>query len=292
MAESFEPGAVKGAWALAATAGYLPLHLRHVGHFVRGTRPRHGGWTLLAMTVMIVGVLPLAGTLWLPSFHALLVSALIVLRPPWSLAAAAAVVLAQAPLAVAVGSDLIDAPSYYTLTVIWRASSGFVPLWLVASIRQLQEARRQLAEEAVVRERVRIDAELRQTLGTALDAIVDRGGRAGAQVGRDERAVERELRDLVDRARRALADARQLVTGFQQGSLRAEGVRTRVVLPAGALPTTMDDSARTALRTATARVLRDDTVPACVITVIPVDGRAELHLRREDAEPPTRVGTP
>jgi two-component system sensor histidine kinase DesK len=298
VAESWGGGYGKGAWALAATVGFLPLHLGHVAHAVRGTRPPAGVWTLAAMTAIILGALPLTGSLWLPTCYAIIVSALIVLRPPWSLAAAAAVVVAQVPLAHALDTLVPAAPSYYALTVVWRASSVFVPIWLVGAIRQLHAARRALADEAVVRERVRIDAELRETLGTALDAIVSRGQRAGellapddadALHGADRAALEHELRELVDGSRRALADARQLVTGYQRGSLRAEvdsavslltaaGLPTRVELPAGRLPDTVDATVRAALRADTARLLRDDAARGHAVVVTYRDGAVRLAL--------------
>src|SRR5215510_11694812 len=47
--------------ALVATACYLPLYVRHVWYAARGSRPAGAGWTLLAMTVVILGALPLIG---------------------------------------------------------------------------------------------------------------------------------------------------------------------------------------------------------------------------------------
>jgi signal transduction histidine kinase len=301
IAESWDGGYAEAAWALAATVAYLPLHLGHVAHAVRGTRPPAGVWSLAAMAALILGVLPIVGSAWLPSCHALVVSALLVLRPPWSWLAAGSVVVVQAPLTWALGSVVPAAGSYYTVTAVWRASSVVVPVWLVRTILQLHAARRALADEAVVRERVRIDAEVRRTLGTALDAIAGRGRQAGAALALDPRdpAVEAELRNLVDGSRRALADARRLVRGYQQGSLRSEidtaagllaaaGVRTRVVLPAGPLPDTVDVGARAALRAATAQVLRDETARACAIMVSLDDGQVRLDLRRDDVPSATR----
>jgi signal transduction histidine kinase len=295
IAESWGGGYGKATWALVATAAYLPLHLRHVAYGVRGEHPPAGGWSLAAMAVLILGALPQAGSLWLPSCHALIVSSLIVLRRPWSWLAAGSVVAAQAPLAWALGGLVPAAGSYYTVTAAWRAASVVVPLWLVRTILQLHAARRALADEALVRERVRIDAEVRRTLGTALDAIVSRGRQAGAALAADPRdpALEAQLRSLVDGSRRALADVRRLVRGYQQGSLRSEidtaagllaaaGVRTRVVLPAGRLPERVDVGARADLRAATARLLRDDTAHACAITVSLDDGHVRVDLRRED----------
>lgn len=97
------PGPGHAVPALVATACYLPLYVRHVWHATRGTRPAGAGWTLLAMAVVIIGALPVIGTSWLTSLHALAVAALIVLRPPWSLLAVAGLLAAPAPLATPSG---------------------------------------------------------------------------------------------------------------------------------------------------------------------------------------------
>ena len=55
------PGPGHAVPALVATACYLPLYVRHVRHATRGTRPAGAGWTLLAMAVVILGVLPSSG---------------------------------------------------------------------------------------------------------------------------------------------------------------------------------------------------------------------------------------
>jgi hypothetical protein len=162
-------------WAALATAAYLPLHLHHVYWSVRGARPPAGLWTLAALAVVVAATVPVGGTHWLPVFAIVAVSALLVLPWPWSLAVAAGVTLGMAPLAVAVDSPIPSAPSYYVFSVWWRASALFVPLWLLGTVRQLEAARRALAEDAVVRERLRIDREVRRTVGAALGSIAAGG---------------------------------------------------------------------------------------------------------------------
>jgi hypothetical protein len=302
--------ATEARWALAATACYLPLHLHHVRWAVRGARPPAGGVTLVAMVAVVTAAVPLSGAYWLPVFAVVAVSAVLVLPWPWSLAAATAVVLAQWPLAAAVDDGLPAAQAYYVFTVWWRASALFVPIWLLGAIRQLESARRALAAEAVVHERVQIDDELRRTVGPELDAIAARGERVVALVAADagpggpaglddgQATAASELRALVDGSRRALAEARQLVNGYQHGTLTAEleraatlltaaGIATRVELPDRPLPPTADESVRTALRAATTRVLQDDAARACVIRVVEDcgdgtgPGRVRVELRPE-----------
>jgi two-component system, NarL family, sensor histidine kinase DesK len=125
-------------WAFVATACYLPLHLYHVYWATRGERPPAGGWTLAALTVIVTAALPFSGNYWLPVYAVVAVSAVLVLTRPWSLLAAAVVVAAQAPLALAVNSPEGDALSYFPFTVWWRATALFVPIWLLGAVRQLE----------------------------------------------------------------------------------------------------------------------------------------------------------
>lgn len=279
---TYPNGSREVSWLLAvtATAAYLPFHLRHVAWAARGSRPPSGGWTLAALAVVVTAALPFVGSHWLPVFAVVAASAMFVLPWPRSLLVAGGVVVAQAPLALAVDSPLPDAASYYVFSVWWRASSLFVPIWLLGAIRQLHEARQTLAEEAVVRERLRIDGDLHRTVSAALDSIATRGQRATMLVDDDLEVAASEVRELVDGSRRSLAEARRVINGYQQPTLDAElsaaatlltaaGITTRVEVPDHSLPPALatDPTARSALRSAAADVLRDGSTQSCVITV-------------------------
>jgi two-component system, NarL family, sensor histidine kinase DesK len=274
--------------ALVATAGYLPLHVRHVWYAVHGARPPGGAWTLAAMALVIGGALPVVGTSWLTALPTLTVSVLIVVRPPWSLLIAAGLVSTPAPLAVALGDG--EWAPLYTASVIWQGASLFVLVWLLGANRRLQAARLALAEEAVARERLRLDGELHRTLGAGLETIVATGQQAEGLVRRDPAAAQTALRALVEGSRATLAEARRTVTRFRDVPLRVEldtaatllragGVQTRLALPPDGLPETVDAAARSALREAVTRLLRDGSVRQCVIVVTCQDGRARLELR-------------
>jgi two-component system, NarL family, sensor histidine kinase DesK len=290
------PGPGHAARALVATACYLPLYVRHVRHATRGARPAGAGWTLLAMAVVIIGALPVIGTSWLTSLHALAVSALIILRPPWSLLVVAGLLAAPAPLAVAFGAPQWAA--FSTISVVWRGASVFVLVWLTGAARRLQEARLMLAEQAITRERLRIDEELRRTVGATLKTIVARGQRACMLAARNPTMAEDELRVVAERSRRALTQARQTISGYQRLSLRAEldsvatllaaaGIRTRIVLPDGDLPESGEAAPRAALRAAVARLLHEGAARDCSIEVTRRDGQVWLELRADGAGPAT-----
>lgn len=289
-------GYERGLWALAAVAAYLPLHVRHVWFAARATRPPGGIWTMTAMAAIIIGALPLAGSAWVMEFSWLAVSVLIVLRRPWSYVLAVGLVAAAWPVALLIG-DRYNAAAWYTLAAANRAATLFVLVWLAAAIQRLRGARLALAQEAVTRERLRIDGELRQTLGAALESIVARGQRAAAQVAGDCAPVDTELRALIEDSRATLARARSMVRSYQQVSLRAEldtavallsavGIETRLSLPHGDLP---DDIAlRAALRTALVRLLRADPPPRnCLIMVTRESGWTRLELRIDHGSPGT-----
>jgi two-component system, NarL family, sensor histidine kinase DesK len=291
-----EGGYERGMWALAAVAAYLPLHVRHVWFAARATRPPGGIWTMTAMAAIIIGALPLAGTAWVMEFSWLAVSVLIVLRRPWSYVIAIGLVAAAWPVALLIG-DRRNAAAWYALAAANRGATLFVLVWLAAAIQRLREARLALAEEAVTRERLRIDGELRHTLGAALESIVARGQWAAAQVAGDCAPLDTELRALIEDSRATLARARSMVHSYQQVSLRAEldtavallsavGIETRLSLPHGDLP---DDIAlRAGLRTALVRLLRDDTPPRyCLIMVTREDGQTRLELRTDRGSPGT-----
>lgn len=292
----------QGMWAAGAAGAYLPLHVRHVRFAARSERPRGGAWTLAAMAVIIIGVLPLVGGNWVIEFFSLAVSALIVTRPPWSWLMAAGLVAATVPVAQALGDPYGQAP-WFASAVICRGVTLFVLVWLAAALQRLHATRLALADEAVTRERLRIDGELRRTLGTALESIVGRGQRAAALTGADSVTSRAELLAVVDDSRATLAKARRLVRSYQQVSLRTEldtatalltaaGISTRLVLPPGGLPAitefsdTTEDAQRAALRAALVRLLRADDPPrACVITVTRADDVARLEVRTEGRRP-------
>lgn len=298
LAESTDGGARRAVWALAATAWYLPFHLRHVSFAARGERPPFGLWTLAAMAVIIGGVSPLAGPSWLPMFHALVVSTLIVLPPRYAAPIVTALVAIQAPLAIALHSDQPAAASYYVLTVAWRSAAVFVPIKLLGAIHELNAARGRLARDALIRERVDIDVELRRTVGTALGSIADRGQRAAGMLDEDVASVPSQLQSLVDSARATIADTRALLNGYHRPSLHAElqtaitlllaaGVDAQLSLSAD-LPEVSNGEFRTALQATTALLLRDERGGPFVLVVSRVGSAARLDLQGGRSAPFSR----
>jgi signal transduction histidine kinase len=166
------------------------------------------------MAALIIAIVPVAGLDGLGTLYILAALMLATLRPPWSLLVFAALMLVPTPVAQAAGQP--QWASYFTLGVLLAAVPLAVVVGLVRAARQLEAARSALAQQAVIRERLRIDGELRQTVGAALEEITVQGDRAGALAGGDPPAAARELGALVGAARRTLAAARRMVTRYQR----------------------------------------------------------------------------
>ncbi|MBV9447493.1 MAG: hypothetical protein JO345_16545 [Streptosporangiaceae bacterium] len=303
MLVSSSPGFSRGWWAVAATVVYTPLYLRHVFFFIRGLRLPAAGWSLAALTVVIVGAVPLAGGWWLPTSFALAVCLLTTLPWRWSLAGTAILLVAQAPLALAFPApdfpDVASEPSYFALDLLWRTAAVFVPVWLVRAVRQLDAARRELADDAVLRERLRVDIRLRDTIGAALGSIVARGERAAALAPARPQAADAELGTLIETSRGALGETRRILSGLHQPSLLAEletaaallnaaGIRTRLALPAGQPPAVASTGFRSPLRSMTARLLREESARTCVLALSASDGRVQLEIQ-VDGQPVTSM---
>lgn len=295
---SSKPGLGGAAWAVAGAAVISPLYVRHVLCFIRGTQPRAAGWSLAAMAVVTIGAVPLAGGWWLGMSFALAVCLLMTLPWRWSLPALAVVVLAQVPLSLAFPAPafpdpVASEPVYFALDVLWRAAAVFAPAWLVRAVRQLDAARRELAEDVVSRERLRVDAQLRQAVGAALASIVASGERSAALAPVDPDTAGPELAALIEISRGALAQTRQLLRSLHQPSLRAEletaasllnaaGIRTRLELPATGPPGDVSPELRSRLRSVTARLLRDESARTCRLTLALPGGLARLDIQVDD----------
>lgn len=279
-------------WALAAALCCLPPHFRNVLLAARGRVPSGGWWLFALMAVVVAGAAPLAGIRWLTQFWILAVAALLLLRPPWSYLLAAVVAAVPAPLALALGGNAGQA-SWPFFALIWRVVLLFIVVWLIGALRRLQEARLAIADRAVAAERRRIDGEVMRTLGGALGSTVSQGRRALDRLPDDPASAAAGLHVLVDGSRRTLAEARQMINGYQRASMRAEldtaislltaaGIGTRLVLPRGGLPNGVDEPVRAALRSATAELLGGQRAKSCVIAVTRLSGRLAVEVRAED----------
>ena len=218
-------GPVAGRGLLIASVT-LPLHLRHVVFGLRGERPPFATWTLTSLVLAHLVAFIVVGPPWMLQFASLVVSILIVVRGRWAAILVAAVVLSPAlllrePPPFLASPSLSLAVSYLVLAIAFRSVTQFVPVRLVGAIRHVEAARRELEARAVVRERLRIDDELRKGIGARLESIISNGEEALKAAPNQVSTAITELRQLVAGSRGALTEARRIVAGYQTPTVRA-----------------------------------------------------------------------
>lgn len=133
------------------------------------------------------------------------------------------------------------------------------------------------AQLAAVRERERISRDLHDLLGYSLTAISLKSEFIMHTVTNDPAGARDELAAVVDLARQAAADVRQVASGYRNLSLPREvaaacsllsvaGIKAKLDIECGPLESTTETVLATVLREAITNVLRHSTAHHCAIT--------------------------
>ena len=167
--------------------------------------------------------------------------------------------------------------------------------------RQLRRARLALAEQAIVRERLRVDRELSRTVGDGLRLIAASGQRAAELASTDPPLAARELKALVKNARDTLSEARKNVRRYRETSLRAELETAATLLEAAGVSVQLDvasadaadgdESERARLRREIAHLLAGAAPRSVTIRVETVDGRIRYQLRADSDQRTVEAST-
>lgn len=283
---------------LGEIAALIALYVPMVLSAARGRRPAAPGWSMAGLAVAITAgfvTIPDHVSLWAGQLHILIVAVVLVVHRPWAWIGAAAVVAVS--LAVSLESGLGLTPAVVgTFQTVWRTGVMLTFVWCAVVLGRLSAAREAVTREVLLAERRRIDQELGQTLGTALDGVSARAARLAACVDAvDDKApgvVVEELEELIERVRSALAQARRIARSYRSASLPSELAATARLLTDAGLPTQVvpltaqlsaagEDEVRAALHAAATRLLHNATVRSCELEVLVGDGHARLAVRTE-----------
>ncbi|WP_119291259.1 sensor histidine kinase [Streptomyces sp. YIM 130001] len=123
--------------------------------------------------------------------------------------------------------------------------SGLVAAALLSlseTIVELRETRQALARSAVEKERLRFSRDLHDLLGHTLSVIVVKSEAARRLGPRDLDAAMDQVADIETVGRNALAEIREAVTGYREGSLGSELDRARDALGAAGIATVVRQS--------------------------------------------------
>lgn len=280
--------------AVLAAAFSVPLGLWLLLPAARARRPRRAGWLIAAFAAVNLAAFIVIGAQWFSLFLLLGVIAMAYLPPRWSVPAVAA--LAAAPAAMAAAGHDVVLGRYFAFDIVYYALLVGLVIWLARVAARLRAGQQELADSAVITERVRIDDELKVTIGAQLERLIAAGERAAMATADDPAGAERELRALTEVSRQALARTRRMVSQYQAvtvGSelstatalLTAAGVEVRSDVPAAVLGQALDSQRLAGFRSGLTGVLHDDTARACVIAADRSDGDLRLEIRREHRVP-------
>lgn len=266
-----------------AVAVFLPLYF--VGYQATGRR-------LLACVAGILAIgfaLQPSGGVW--GVFAVYAAALGAYVRPTRRALATLIAIGLAVLAFAWlrGLPLVE----WVFTVFFGALVGLSSLAsarIEAQNRELALSREEVRRLATAAERERIARDLHDVLGHTLTVVAVKADLAGRLLDRDAAAARREVEEIRDTARRALADLRSAVTGMRSTTLAAElagaraalasaGVAHDVQVSTGALPPPVENALAYVLREAVTNVVRHAEASRVTIDLARDGAEARLEIR-------------
>jgi signal transduction histidine kinase len=213
---------------------------------------------------------------------------LLVVRRRWRWAAYAAVGAAVALASVAHG----DPGPWIAYLVLSTCLTGLVVYGissLSGLVAQVDHARGELARVAVVQERLRVARDLHDVLGRDLATMAVMSRHAYRLLPASIGPAKAEVAEVLDIARRAVANVRAVASGYRHASFAAEvdsavstlaaaGIDVYTQVPACAVPTELEATMALVLREAVTNVLRHSDARRCVIEASTVAGEVQLWV--------------
>ncbi|NJP90819.1 sensor histidine kinase [Nonomuraea sp. FMUSA5-5] len=183
---------------------------------------------------------------------------------------------------------------FYVATIATTGAMIYALVRFVRVTAELEQARAELAEAAVLKERLRISRDLHDGLGRSLTAIALKGDLAGRLIDRDPAAARHEVGELTQVAREAAQDVRQVARGYREMSLAGEvdravallessGVSAQAHLADVTLPERSEAALAWAVREGVTNVLRHSRATTCTITTSLQGGRVRLEVANDGA---------
>jgi signal transduction histidine kinase len=267
----------------AAGAGVLCSLVLVLGYFGRPdveVRSRLGYALLASMFVITYTPIIVFGSPWLGMPGFLAGVALLVLPPRTGVVAFAGVVVSIGLLYTFEpgGGGLVSSAYGFISTtniglVVWAITR------LRAMVSQLHDARSELAELAVTKERLRFARDLHDLLGFSLSAITLKSELSRRLIGRDDERARQELSEILEISRQALADVRAVASSYRELSLDTETESARALLAAADIEVRMSldecelsqevrTTLATVLREGVTNLLRHSKAEHCEISLV------------------------
>jgi two-component system sensor histidine kinase DesK len=296
-------------WLTALTTGVAvlatALQLYHSAAARQGRKPRAWPLTLGLLAVLAYAfAFPFIGV-YTGSAGLLLAASVLLLVPGrWRWAVFGAVVASYSVLYAVVLPSAANAGNQLAANIVYLAAlTAGVGLmlyglaWLAGLAVQLEALNGELAQMALVQERLRIARDVHDLLGLGLSAIALKTDLIARLIGRDDARAAAEIAEMNRICASARAEIRLVTREGQRLSLAAElaaarqilssaGVEVRADLVAGPLPATADDVLAPVLREAVTNILRHSAATTCTIEATASGGLLRLQVTNDGAAAP------
>ncbi len=299
-------GVVVVAVVLAAGA----IQLRHSLAAARGARPRYWALSLPLLIGLAYIPLPIYGATWVTMQWYVLASLAMLVPRRLALGATAVMTVANGaawfatfypaePPGLPVAVWLFAFPM---VLLLMGGGSLYGAARLAGLVRQLRDARAELAGLAVGRERLRISRDVHDLMGQTLSAVALKGDLALRFLQRDEYPrADAEIKGLTDLAREALRDLLDVSNRVRPMSLTSEveggtalltaaGIAVDVEVVAADLSAAAMELLAWAVREGITNVLRHSAATTCSIRLTREGGIVRLRVENDGAEPPSEGG--
>ncbi|MFG1944782.1 sensor histidine kinase [Nonomuraea sp. NPDC048826] len=288
----YQFGMLPGLMATAVMLAVVALHHLHIRAGLGGRRP-----AVFPLTLVLQALVTYVPDFLLPSGYSAVAapmlagSVLVFLPLRWGVPLVAVMTLYGAT-ALWFGLPFAIVSFFFALAVPITGAMIYTLVRLARLAVELEEVRAELAEAAVLKERLRISRDLHDGLGSSLTAIALKGDLAGRLLDRDPESARSEVTELVQVAREAAQDVRQVARGYRELTLADEtrravalletsGVRCQAHLTDVTPPKRSDEALAWAVREAATNVLRHSHATTCTITTSAHAGKLRLEVAND-----------
>ncbi|MBL1097975.1 sensor histidine kinase [Streptomyces coffeae] len=285
--------------ALVPMAMLLGLQLTHS---FPGLAPRLAEarqWTLVLQALLTFLPFAVFKQAWLGMPGFLAGSALLMLSPALGWTAFTTVLLCTDVLLFQVGFGW-GKVGYTTVSTALTGLVVFGLSRLSGLVAEVSRSRAELARLAVAQERLRFSRDVHDLLGYSLSTITLKCELVHRLVPRQNSRAQRELSEILQTSRQALADVRAVASGYRTMSLSAEAESARSMLAAagisatsdigcGKLPELVDTVLASVLREGLTNVLRHSKAEHCAIEARRTGRRVRLTLVNDGVGKPSTI---
>jgi len=255
-------------------------------------RPRTLTFSLLAVQAGVTYFPPFEyGSNWGGMAGLLLASILLLVPSPanWLLAVAGLALILFVPIRNGLPWGTV---AYFLVANVLTTLTVFAVTQLADLVRQLHEARQDVADLAVEQERTRFSRDLHDLLGYSLSAITLKGELAYRLVQVDPDATQANLEAILGVSRQALSDVRSVARSYRDLSLAAQttaasamlesaGIVVKLSIQDARLPRDIDTALATVVREGVTNMLRHSKAERCWITFTRTSDKAALLLAND-----------